>query len=67
MTYLNAESGRNRSSEQGYVIFDDTVLDKRYAFNIALVRQQYSGNAKGGINGIGVGTGGYVNPELAQF
>ena len=25
-------------TEQGYVIFDDTVLDKRYARNIALAR-----------------------------
>ena len=38
-------------TEAGYVIFDDTVLDKRYARNIALVRRQYSGNAKGVING----------------
>jgi len=43
-------------SEQGYVIFDDTVLDKRYSFNIALVRRQYSGNAHGVIKGIGVVT-----------
>ena len=40
-------------TEQGYVIFDDTVLDKHYARNIALARVQYSGNAKGVINGIG--------------
>ncbi len=33
-------------TQQGNVIFDDTVLDKRYARNIALVRRQYSGNAK---------------------
>ena len=47
-------------TEQGYVIFDDTVLDKRYARNIALARRQYSGNAKGVINGIGV----VNNPDL---
>ena len=41
-------------TEQGYVIFDDTVLDKRHAQHIALARRQYSGNAKGVINGIGV-------------
>ena len=51
-------------TEQGYVIFDDTVLDKRYARNIALARVQYSGNAKGVINGIGVVTCVYVNPDL---
>ena len=54
-------------TEQGYVIFDDTVLDKRHARNIALVRRQYSGNAKGVINGIGVVTCVYVNPTLDRF
>lgn len=44
-----------------------TVLDKRYAQNIALVRRQYSGNAKGVINGIGVVTCVYVNPALDRF
>jgi len=34
-------------SEQGFVVFDDTVLDKRYAQEIDPVRQQYSGNAHG--------------------
>ena len=52
---------------QGYVIFDDTVLDKRYAQHIGLVRRQYSGNAKGVINGIGVVTCVYVNPTLDRF
>jgi hypothetical protein len=32
---------------QGYLIFDDTVLDKRYSYEIELVRPQYSGNAHG--------------------
>jgi hypothetical protein len=54
-------------SQQGYVIFDDTVLDKQYSFNIELVRRQYSGNAHGVIKGIGVVTCVYVNPELDQF
>ena len=31
---------------RGYVLFDDTVLDKNYSFAIELVRSQYSGNAK---------------------
>ena len=34
-------------TQEGYVIFDDTVLDKRHARKIALVRRQYSGNATG--------------------
>ena len=54
-------------TEGGYVIFDDTVLDKRYARQIALVRRQYSGNVKGVINGIGVVTCVYVNPTLDRF
>ena len=54
-------------TEQGYVIFDDTVLDKHYAQHIGLVRRQYSGNAKGVINGIGVVTCVYVNPILDRF
>lgn len=52
---------------KGYVIFDDTVLDKRHARKIALVRRQYSGNAKGVINGIGVVTCVYVNPAQDRF
>lgn len=52
---------------EGYVIFDDTVLDKRHAHKIALVRRQYSGNAKGVINGIGVVTCVYVNPVQDRF
>jgi len=32
--------------ERGYVIFDDTVLDKNYSHSIELVRRQYSGNAR---------------------
>ncbi|MCZ6676541.1 MAG: transposase [Candidatus Poribacteria bacterium] len=54
-------------NEAGYVIFDDTILDKRHSFNIALVRRQYSGNAHGVIKGIGVVTCVYVNPVLDQF
>ena len=52
---------------EGYVIFDDTVLDKRHARKIALVRRQYSGNAQGVINGIGVVTCVYVNPQEDRF
>lgn len=41
---------------RGYVLFDDTVLDKNSSFAIELVRRQYSGNAKTVIKGIGVVT-----------
>ena len=52
---------------QGYVIFDDTGLDKNYSAMIELVRRQYSGNAKAVIKGIGVVTCVYVNPVIDQF
>ncbi|EIC30093.1 MULTISPECIES: IS701 family transposase [Methylomicrobium] len=51
----------------GYLLFDDTVLDKDYSRQIELVRCQYSGNAHGLIRGIGVVTCVYVNPALDQF
>lgn len=51
----------------GYVLFDDTVLDKRHSFAIELVRRQYSGNAKQVIKGIGVVSCVYVNPNTNQF
>ena len=51
----------------GYIVFDDTVLDKNYSFAIELVRRQYSGNAHAVIKGIGVVTCIYVNPEVDQF
>ncbi len=54
-------------SEHGYVVFDDTVLDKQYSHTIDLVRRQYSGNAHQVIKGIGVVTCIYVNPELDTF
>ena len=51
----------------GYIIFDDTVLDKRYAKEIALAKKQYSGNARSTINGIGIVTCVYVNPALDRY
>jgi hypothetical protein len=54
-------------SEQGYLAFDDTVLDHDSSSKIELVRQQYSGNAHAVIKGIGVVTCVYINPELDQF
>ena len=55
------------SSPYGFIVFDDTVLDKRHSRRIELVRRQYSGNAHGVIKGIGVVTCVYVNPQLDQF
>lgn len=55
------------ASERGYVLFDDTVLDKSHSHHIALVRRQYSGNAHGLLKGIGLVNCVYVNPETNQF
>ena len=52
---------------QGYVVFDDTVLDKDSSFAIELVRRQWSGNAHAVIKGIGVVNCVYVNPATDQF
>ena len=54
-------------SENGYILFDDTVLDKRHSFAIELVRRQWSGNEKKVIKGIGIVTCVYVNPDTQQF
>ena len=54
-------------TSEGYVLFDDTVLDKRHARKIALATRQYSGNAHGVIHGIGVVTCVYVNPVQDRF
>lgn len=51
----------------GYLVFDDTVVDKNFSRLIEVVRWQYSGNAHGLIKGIGVVTCVYVNPECDQF
>jgi hypothetical protein len=53
--------------ENAYVIFDDTVLDKRYSEDIELARRQYSGNEHRVIRGIGLISCIYVNPETGQF
>lgn len=54
-------------SENGYILFDDTVLDKSHSFAIELVRRQWSGNAKKVIKGIGIVTCVYVNPDIDRF
>jgi hypothetical protein len=53
--------------ENAYVIFDDTVLDKRYSEDIELARRQYSGNEHRVLRGIGLISCIYVNPETGQF
>ena len=34
-------------SDNGYLLFDDTVIDKNYSFEVENARYQYSGNAHG--------------------
>jgi hypothetical protein len=53
--------------EECCLVFDDTVLDRRFSQKIVLVRKQYSDNAHGVIKGTGVVTCVYVNPETDLF
>lgn len=55
------------SDEEGYLLFDDTVLDKRFSQSIELVRRQYSGNEHRVIRGIGLISCVYVNANSGQF
>ncbi len=52
--------------ENSYIIFDDTVIDKRYSEDIELTRRQYSGNEHRVIKGIGLVNCVYFNPEIGQ-
>ena len=54
-------------TDNGFIVFDDTVLDKSHSKNIESVRWQYSGNAHGVIRGIGLVTCIYINPESGEF
>ena len=54
-------------TEQGYIAFDDTVLEHNTSFKIELVRRQYSGNTHSIIKGIGVVTCVYINLDMDQF
>jgi hypothetical protein len=49
------------------LIFDDTVLDKKFSQKIELVRRQYSGNEHRVIRGIGLISCIYVNTETRKF
>jgi hypothetical protein len=52
LIWENVESEADRAPD-GYLIFDDIVLDKNYSFSIELVRRQYRGNAHNVIKGSG--------------
>jgi len=50
-----------------YVLFDDTVLDKRHARKIEMAQRQYSGNEHGVVQGIGLVNCIYVNFKRHEF
>jgi hypothetical protein len=52
---------------EAYIIFDDTVIDKRYSEEIELARWQYSGNEHGVLRGIGLISCIYVNEKVGKF
>ena len=54
-------------SDTSYLVFDDTVLDKRQATEIETSKRQYSGNQHGVIQGIGLINCIYVNHEIGKF
>lgn len=54
-------------SPNGYLVFDDSVLDKNHSRKMELVKKQYSGNAKRVIRGIGFISCVYVNPDTGQY
>ena len=54
-------------SPNGYLIFDDTIINKEYSQQISLVRRQYSGNVHGIVKGIGLVNCVYYNPDLDRF
>jgi hypothetical protein len=59
--------GQVQQSPKGYLVFDDTIVDKNFSFKMELVRRQWSGDAHGLVKGIGVVTCVYINPDLDQF
>lgn len=54
-------------AEYMYVLFDDTVLDKRHAKKIEMAQRQYSGNEHGIVQGIGLVNCVYVNVKRQEF
>lgn len=54
-------------TNDGYILFDDTVADKSYSHQIVGVRRQYSGNAGGVVKGIGIVTCVYYNAAEDRF
>ena len=59
--------GQVEQIAEGYLVFDDTVVDKNFSFKMDLVRRQWSGDAHGIIKGVGGVICVYVNPVADQF
>ena len=56
-----------QSHPDASLVFDDTVLDKRFSSKIELFRRQYSGNEHRVIRGIGLISCIYVNPPTGNY
>jgi hypothetical protein len=54
-------------SPKGYLIFDDSVIDKNSSSKIEMVRKQWSGNKHKVIKGIGLIGCVYYNPDIDEF
>ena len=54
--------GDIRQSKNGFIVFDDSILDKNHSRHIESVRWQYSGNTHGIVRGIGLVNCIYINP-----
>ena len=67
MLWEHVKTDLVENPDGNHLIFDDTVIDKRYAKQIAVAKKQYSGNAGGIINGIGIVTCVYVHPTLDRY
>ena len=60
---------------EAYLIFDDTVINKKYGYNIEITRRQYSGNEHQvvcvpqscEVRGIGIVNCVYFNPQNEQL
>ena len=63
------------SHTEAYLIFDDTVINKKYGYNIELTRRQYSGNehqvvcvlSAAKFVGLGIVNCVYFNPQNEQL
>ena len=55
------------TDKEGYLIFDDTVINKKCSDKIEIVRRQYSGNEHQVIRGIGVVNCVYLHPQSEEF